>query len=454
MNDPLETAKEIFAWAEPTCPADCELEVYLSRGRGRSVVWGERKCEDLNQAEGSGAGIRVVLGAGSSQGGRQGFAFTTALTRDHIEKTAQRALDAAARLPSDPFRRLPKSEGLPAKTGGLSDPSAFSEDLQSVMDRLREGEDRLLREHPLLKSVLRAGFSEGASETAIVNSHGVEGAFSGTHIGLGVSCLAEKDGERQEGGFGQTKRFKKDLDWEETFKTAADRTLALLGGRTIPSGHTPVVFDPTVACEFLSLISEAVCAESVQKGKSPLAGKIGETVASGLVTIVDDGALPGGLATAPVDDEGVPTQRTPVISAGKLEHYLYDTYTALKDKTKSTGNAGRSGFKSSPSSGPSNFFLQAGPASRAKLLQETRGLYLYDVMGLHMADPISGDFSVAVMGAWLDKGEFKYGVRGVTLAGNLIELLKRVDAVCDDLSFFGSVGSPTFRVGELMVSGS
>jgi predicted Zn-dependent protease len=71
-----------------------------------------------------------------------------------------------------------------------------------------------------------------------------------------------------------------------------------------------------------------------------------------------------------------------------------------------------------------------------------------------MADPISGDFSVAVMGAWLEKGEFRYGVRGVTLAGNLIDLLKNIDAVCDDLSFFGSVGSPTFRVNQLTVSGS
>jgi PmbA protein len=337
---------------------------------------------------------------------------------------------------------------------GLSDPDAFSEDLTAVMERLKAGEDDLLRRYPSLKSILRAGFSEGSSETAIVNSHGIEGAFSGTHVGLGVSCLAEKDGERQEGGFGRTQRFKKDLDWDAIFKTAADRTMALLGGRTIPSGPTPVVFDPTVACEFLSLISEAVCAESVQKGKSPLAGKIGETVASPLVSIFDDGTLARGLASSPVDDEGVPTRRTEVVSGGKLRHYLYDTYTALKDKTRSTGNAGRSGFKSSPSSGPSNFFLQAGPVPRAKLLGETTGLYLYDVMGLHMADPISGDFSVAVMGAWLEKGEFRYGVRGVTLAGNLIDLLKNIDAVCDDLSFFGSVGSPTFRVNQLTVSGS
>ena len=131
----------------------------------------------------------------------------------------------------------------------------------------------------------------------------------------------------------------------------------------------------------------------------------------------------------------------------------YDTYTALKDGTVSTGNACRAGFKSSPASGTSNFYIEKGSWPRQKLLNETTGLYLYEAMGLHMADPISGDFSVGAIGCWLEKGEFKSGVRGVTLAGNLLDLLKDIDAVSDDLTFFGSTGSPTFRVRELNVSG-
>ena len=127
---------------------------------------------------------------------------------------------------------------------------------------------------------------------------------------------------------------------------------------------------------------------------------------------------------------------------------------ALKDQTESTGNAARAGFKSSPSPGTSNFYLCPGPTSRQKILNETTGLYLYDVMGLHMADPISGDFSVGAIGAWLDHGRFLHGVRGITIAGNLLDLMKNMDAVCDDLTFFGSVGSPTFRVRDLVISGS
>jgi PmbA protein len=238
------------------------------------------------------------------------------------------------------------------------------------------------------------------------------------------------------------------------FEKAADRTIALLGGKTIPSGSVPVIFDPSVACGFLSLISGAVCADSVQKGKSFLAGKLGETVASKKITLIDDGTLEKGLATSPIDDEGIPTQKTVVISEGKLNHFLYDYYSALKDGTLSTGNASRAGFKSSPGCDTTNFYLQANDNPREKIMAETRGLYLYEVMGLHMADPISGDFSVGAIGAWIENGEFKYGVRGITLAGNLIELLKNVDAVCDDLTFFGSIGSPTIRVQGLTVSGA
>jgi PmbA protein len=197
-----------------------------------------------------------------------------------------------------------------------------------------------------------------------------------------------------------------------------------------------------------------VLADSVQKGKSPFKGKLGKEVASKLISIVDDGILEKGIATSPVDDEGVPTRKTPVIQAGDLVHFLYDTYAALKDRAASTGNAGRPGFKGSPSCGTTNFYMEPGSLPRRKLLDQTRGLYLYDVMGLHMADPISGDFSVGAIGSWLENGEFKSGVRGITLAGNLLDLLKNIDAVCDDLTFFGSHGSPTFRAGELSVSGA
>ena len=457
LNSTLQKAKDYFIWAQSQIPASAELEIFLSEGRGRSVVWSEKKIEDFHQAEGGGVGVRVILrSSANGNGGQQGYAFTSSLVKEDVEKTATRALEAAKKLPYDEYRSLPASSSKypQIKEESLNDPNTFSEDVLKIQERLKEGEARILKEFPILRSVLRASFSEGVGETAILNSNGIEKAYADTHSGFGVSCLAEKDGERQEGGFGQSKRLKKDLDWTDIFNCAAHRTIALLGGKPIPSGTIPVVFDPTVACEFLSLICGGVCADSVQKGKSPLAGKLQQIIASDKITIVDDGTLEGGLSTSLCDDEGTPTQRNVIIQNGKLEKYLYDTYTALKGHTSSTGNASRAGYKSSPSSGTSNFYLEKGSSSRDQVLKETKGLYLYDVMGLHMADPISGDFSVAALGSYIEGGEFKFGVRGITLAGNLLDLLKNIDAVCSDLTFFGSIGSPTFRVSGLTVSGS
>ncbi|OGR85540.1 MAG: hypothetical protein A2901_03355 [Elusimicrobia bacterium RIFCSPLOWO2_01_FULL_54_10] len=450
----LSTAKDAFSWAIARLPKETELEVYASWGRGRSLEWSEGKPEDLSEAQGGGVGVRVISKSGGSSG-QQGFAFTTGFEKAGVEKAAENAAASARVLPADVFRKLPRpSARRNSFPKEILDPDAFSETSAQVMERLKERETACLKRFKHLKSMLRGGFSEGLGRSAVVNSNGIEEEFAGSHSSLGASFLAEKNGERQEGGFGLSRVFARDISWDHVFDEAAARTLALLDGKPIPTGKTPVVFDPTVAGEFLSLISGMVCADSVQKGKSPFKGRLGETVASALVSIVDDGALEGGLASSPADDEGVPTRRTPVISAGKLNAFLYDTYTALKDKTSSTGNASRGGFKSSPSSGTSNFFLEAGKTPRADILKSTSGLYLYDVMGLHMADPISGDFSVAVMGARLEAGEFKEGVRGVTLAGNLLDLLKNIDAVGSDLTFFGSVGSPTFRVAGLTISGS
>ncbi len=450
----LKTAKDAFAWASAEIPKGAELEVYCSTGRGRSVEWSEGKCEDLSQAEGGGVGVRVILGAEDSSG-KQGYAFTTGFAKSSVQKAAAGAAANAMVLPQDKFRKLAKpSSAKNSFPHEILDPESFSESVTQIMERLNAYEIKYLKGSPHLKSLLRGGFSEGLSSSALVNSNGIEEEFSGTHASLGATFLAEKDGERQEGGFGLSRRFKKDLAWDHIFDQAAKRTLALLGGKPMPTGKIPVIFDPTVAGEFLSLISGMVSAESVQKGKSPFKGKLGEIVASNLISIVDDGALPDGLASSPTDDEGVTTQRTPVISKGKLEHFLYDTYSAAKDGVKSTGNAARGGFRGSPSCGITNFFMEKGTISREQILKATNGLYLYDVMGMHMADTISGEFSVGAIGARIEGGEFKEGVRGITLAGNLLDLLKNIDMVGDDLTFFGSIGSPTFRVAQLSVSGS
>jgi PmbA protein len=137
-----------------------------------------------------------------------------------------------------------------------------------------------------------------------------------------------------------------------------------------------------------------------------------------------------------------------------LAGFLHNSYTAAKAKTTSPGNGMRAGFKSPPGVGISNFFLQPGRVSLEQLLAQTgQGLYVTQIMGAHTCNPISGDFSVGVMGRWIEGGKLRQPVRGMTIAGNLLELLQRVDLVADNLRFLGSVGTPSFRCRDIMLAG-
>jgi PmbA protein len=228
----------------------------------------------------------------------------------------------------------------------------------------------------------------------------------------------------------------------------------MLGAAPVATRKAVVLLDPYVATGFLGLIGPALTGEAVQKGRSLFAGKVGERVASDKITIIDDGLLGGGIASAPFDGEGVPTSRTILVKKGDLRGYLHNTYTAAKDGVQSTGNGVRSSFKGTPEVGMTNFYIEAGQIPVEQLIKDiSSGIYVTEVMGMHTANPISGDFSVGVSGLLIENGELTRPVRGMAMGGNIIELLENIDAVGNDLHFFIGKGSPTLRVAQLTISG-
>ena len=170
--------------------------------------------------------------------------------------------------------------------------------------------------------------------------------------------------------------------------------------------------------------------------------------------MLDNGLLPRGLASGTFDAEGMPTQKTTLIERGQLKGFLFDSYTARKGKTRSTGNAGRASYKGLPEPEASNFYLEAGAQTPEKIISQIRsGIYVRSVMGLHTVDTISGDYSVGLMGERIENGVRTHAVRGVTMAGNLLDLFKNVAAAGSDLTFSGSVGSPTLWIRDVSVGG-
>jgi PmbA protein len=257
-------------------------------------------------------------------------------------------------------------------------------------------------------------------------------------------------------GFGldYVKKFK-DLDPVKIGKEAAHRACQLLGAKVIKSQKIPLVLDPEIAAELLEVLVSPLTAEAVQKGKSLFLGKLEKSAAADKLTVIDHGRMENGLGTVPFDDEGVPTQETRLIEKGILKNYLFNTYTANKGGAKSTGNASRASFMSTPDTGPTNLYISPGSRGPKSIVSSVKkGLYVTRVMGIHTANPISGDFSFGAAGIMIENGEKTHAVRGITMAGNLIEILMHIEEAGSDLRFFGSVGSPSLLIGGVSVSGS
>jgi len=161
------------------------------------------------------------------------------------------------------------------------------------------------------------------------------------------------------------------------------------------------------------------------------------------------------LGSRPFDDEGVPTSRKYLIKDGVLQGFLYNVYTAKKEGVMSTGNAVRGGFSGLPTVGPTNLYIPASPASSGPedlCRVMDRGLYITDAMGIHTANPISGEFSIGVSGLWIDRGDVKYPVKEAVISANILDLFRRVSSVGSDLRFYGNVGSPSLLIGPTDIS--
>ncbi|HEX4751643.1 MAG TPA: metallopeptidase TldD-related protein, partial [Solirubrobacterales bacterium] len=250
-----------------------------------------------------------------------------------------------------------------------------------------------------------------------------------------------------------------DLDPEAIGAEGAERAVAMIGAGKPASRSCPVVLDPTVAASFAGLIGGALGARAVQRGRSPFAGRLGEEIASTTFALHDDGRDPAGAASAPFDGEGVPRRRTALIEGGALRSYLYDTYTANREGTTSTGSASRAGYRSLPSVSASNLIVATGEHSMEELLAEAAdGIFVTDVAGLHSGvNPVTGVFSVGASGRAIRGGALAEPVREFTIAGELLAMLRAVAAAGSEarwVPFGGSVSTPPLLVSELSISGT
>jgi len=426
-----------------------QAEVYLSSSKTRKIDVLDQKVEAIEEIRDCGCAIRVIKDQ------KLGFAYSADYDETVMAEMLSQAIKNAEHSTADENHCFPeKIKASPEKELALYDPEIERTPIDKKIDCALSMEKAAYAADRRVKKTEKVSYSDSESEVWISNSNGVEINYKLNYCG-GFADIIAVEGEEMESGFGMSYHKKyAALIPEEVGKEATRRATELLGGKPIPSQKIPILLDPLVGTQLLQVLSTILSAEAVQKGKSLFAGKIGKAIAANALTLIDNGRLPDGLASEPFDAEGTPTQETKLIEKGILNNYFFNAYTARKGQTRSTGNATRSSFKSAPAIGPTNLFFSPGAQSPQSLLGSVKqGLYITRVMGLHTANPISGDFSLGAAGSMIEKGEKTYPVRGVTIAGNLIDLLKAIEGIGNDLRFFASLGSPTLLISGITISG-
>jgi PmbA protein len=421
-----------------------QAEATLSISDRFSTEARDRAVTKLEQSTGRSLHVRVFVD------GRKATLSSSDFDRANVGQAIATAVAQARHVASDPFALLPERSD-----GGIdqTDLDLYSEDV-AERDAQSKIDEALQLERRIRDLDKRIGNSNGShvgdtvSTTVLVNSNGFSGAYRATRVHRSTSPVALDGEAKRTGAYATAARRLSDM--EETSSVAdkaVHRTVGLFGARKPQTMRVPVIFERDVAASVLSDLFAALSAANVAVGNSWLTERVGQRVGSDLVTIVDDGTLPGLLGTTPFDGEGVPTQRTPVFDRGVLRTFLYDTYYARKLGAKSTANSTGGGV------GPNNFYLEAGERSLDDIIADTkRGVLVMDTIGF-ATEHASGTYSRGARGYFIENGEIAYPIEEFTIAGSFPEILAGIDAVASDLRFDAGVISPSFRVSEMTISG-
>ncbi len=410
-----------------------------------------RAVETLKRSAERRVGIRIFAGQ------RAAAASTSDLRPEALRKLVEDTWALARHTAEDPDAGLPEGSPLPpadAKSLGLFDEAIGRLDTEKKLEMATACEDAALSADPRLTNSEGASCETDSARRLYADSRGFRGEYRGSSVSLSVSPIA-KEGERMQIDYwySASRSLKGLEDPKAVGLQAAKRTLRKLGGRKVKTCRVPVIFDSVTASQLLGSLCAAVNGGSVYRRTSFLVGKLGEKIASPLLSVVDDPLLHAGLASRPFDAEGTPSRRTPVLEKGILKNFLCDRYAGRKLKLASTGNASRPPGES-VSVSPTNFWVEAGASSPESIVAGVKdGLYVTGIMGFG-ANGTTGDYSQGAEGIWIENGVLAYPVQEVTIAGNLLQMLKDVDAVGSDLVHHGTVNAPTLRIREMTVAGS
>lgn len=438
-------------------------ELFWEHKETSSIGCEDNHIERINSGIDEGVGIRVLSGKSTS------YAYTNELTferllevADQAGKTAQstdikeKKLDFYTPKPNVQFEVV-----IPPDTIKMEDKVQKVLEVNSAARKV----DSRIRQ-------VTVGYGDVRQEVVIANTNGVYVEDERTRTRLSINAIAAENDIIQTGFYsvGGNKGFEL-LDENDPVKIgekAAERAKLMLSAKPAPTGKMPVIMAGKAGGTMVhEACGHGLEADLVQKHLSVYAGKEGEEVASPLITVIDDGTIPGKFGSLRYDDEGCPIQKTVLINKGRLESYMYDYETALQEERESTGNGRRESYKSRPIPRMRNTYIKPGKSDPEKIIKDADSGLLVTAMGGGQVNTTTGDYVFDVAeGYLLEEGEIICPVRGATLTGNGPETLRLVQDVGSDLGFtIGVCGKngqgvpvsdaqPTMSIKELIVGGT
>ncbi|MFD2178370.1 TldD/PmbA family protein [Veronia pacifica] len=423
-----------------------EADVIAESGEKFSL---KAESGELSEYQVSGSqviGIRVVKDDSIS------ISYSESLETQSLEQMVTQAVKNAAFTKSDPSQKI-RAEGEPISTLNpeifQTDPATAEEKVALAL-QLEQG----VLDKPLAKAAPYNSFSESSHKTLLANTLGMRCDHSSRHLMCFTSTLIDQGGKQSMHYTGTIARTFAELEpqrvIDESYQVASD----LLEGGPVSSGVYSVIFDTDSLSELFGAFGSCISGLSAQRGTNPWREKVGEIVASPLLTVTDKAYVEGGMAITAFDGEGFATQDTSLIADGKLVGLLHNSATAAHFGVTHTANASRSA-KSPLSVSGLHKVLSPGRSSEAEV---TGGEYLelIALQGTHSgADAISGDFSFGASGFLCRDGKRERAVRGITVAGNFYQMLKDIEAVSDVVlpNSYKSFFSPTIRFSGLNIAG-
>lgn len=428
-----------------------DYELYYTKSDETSVEIFQTEIKGFNSSNSLGVCFRCIVN------GQTGYASTENMTAEEAESIVIRATENAKSLESeapsfihkqgDTYLTYDKEETTTPSAAELVD---FALDLQSEIykqdERVIDGTQAI------------AGF--GSFEKAIFNSNGIDLADNGS-FDYTYALAIVSDGNEMYNGIEIASGKMADFDKTNVAKEAVKEAIETMGYSSVDSGEYTVVFSNKVMASLLSCYSSIFSAEAAQKGLSLLKDKEGEIIAADIITLTDDPLYNDALVKSTFDDEGVATYSKNIIENGKFTTLLHNLATAAKAGVKTTGNGYKASYSSPVGINHYNFYINPVKGSLEDLFAEAgNGIYITSVEGMHAgADPISGDFSLSSAGFRIENGKKTTPVKGITISGNFLELLKDISSVGEDLKFNPGAlsahrcGSPSVLVKGINIAG-